>query len=138
MQNIAPDTVSTPGTSSFGRSVDGCRRSRTAPPAAAMAANTRFTYRHQRQDRYSVSTPPSSNPTAPPAPATAPYTPNARPRSAGSLNVTVSSDSAAGASSAPNAPWQARAATSMPKFSAAPPTADAAAKPIRPARNVTL
>ena len=60
------------------------------------------------------------------------------PRSSGSLNVTVSSDSAAGASNAPNAPWQARAATSMPKLTAAPPTADAIAKPSRPTRNVTF
>jgi len=37
-----------------------------------------------------------------------PEMPNALPRSFGSLNVVVSSDSAAGASSAPNAPWQAR------------------------------
>ena len=68
----------------------------------------------------------------------APNTPNALPRSLGSVNVVVSSDSAAGASSAPNAPWQARAATSIPKLVAAPPTADAAANPISPVRNVTL
>ena len=68
----------------------------------------------------------------------APKTPNALPRSFGSLNVVVSSPSAAGARNAPNAPWHARAATSMPKLVAAPPTADAAAKPIRPPRNVIL
>jgi hypothetical protein len=54
------------------------------------------------------------------------------PRSFGSLNVVVRIDRAAGASSAPNAPWTARAATSMPKLVAAPPTADAAAKPSVP------
>jgi hypothetical protein len=43
------------------------------------------------------------------------------PRSFGSLNVVDRIDSAAGARSAPNAPWQARAMTSMPKLVAAPP-----------------
>src|SRR5262245_62506832 len=99
---------------------------------------TRFTYRHQRQDRYSVNTPPSTRPTPPPAPTIAPYTPNAFPRTAGSLNVVDKIDSAAGASSAPNPPCAARAATSIPKPVAAPPTADAAAKPSAPTRNVTL
>jgi hypothetical protein len=60
------------------------------------------------------------------------------PRSFGSLNVVDRIDSAAGASSAPNAPWAARAVTSMPKLVAAPPTADAAAKPSAPVRNVIL
>jgi len=64
--------------------------------------------------------------------------PNALPRSFGSLNVVVSSDSAAGASSAPNAPWQARAVTSMAKLVDAPPMADTAANPISPVRKVTL
>jgi hypothetical protein len=60
------------------------------------------------------------------------------PRSFGSLNVVDRIDRAAGARSAPNAPWAARAATSMPKLVAAPPTADAAAKPSAPVRNVIL
>ena len=68
----------------------------------------------------------------------APNTPNALPRSFVPSNVVVSSDNAAGASSAPKAPWQARAATSMPKLPAAPPAADAAAKPIRPTMNVVF
>ena len=59
---------------------------------------------HARHDMYSVSSPPSSRPIAPPPPAIAPYTPVALRRSAGSVNVTVSSDSAAGASSAPKTP----------------------------------
>src|SRR5215471_694849 len=107
-------------------------------PTPDTAAKTRFTYKHQRQERYSVSTPPSSKPTAPPAPAMAPNTPNAFPRSFGSVNVTVSTDSAAGAISAPHAPWQARATASIVKLVAAPPTADAAANPVIPARNVTF
>src|SRR2546423_1062608 len=41
--------------------------------------------------------------------------PNALPRSFGSVNVVVSSDSADGTRIAPNAPWQARAVISMPK-----------------------
>jgi hypothetical protein len=68
----------------------------------------------------------------------APNTPNALPRSLESRNVTVSSDSAAGASSAPKAPWQARATTSMSKLPAAPPNADAPAKPMRPTMNVAF
>ena len=138
MQNMPPETSAAPGRSSRGFPGAGWRRSSVAAPTAAMLAKIRFTYRHQRQDRYSVSIPPSSSPIAPPAPATAPYTPKARPRSRGSVNVTASSDSADGASKAPNAPWHARAATSMVKLTAAPPTADAAANPIRPARNVTF
>jgi len=45
---------------------------------------------------------------------------------------------AIGASSAPKAPWQARAATSAPKLPAAPPAADAAAKPASPAMKVAF
>ena len=39
---------------------------------------------------------------------------------------------------APNAPCSVRAPTSMPKLVAAPPTAEAAAKPISPPMKVTL
>ena len=58
--------------SSLGRTGDGCRSSSSAPPMNATPAKTRFTYSVQRQDRYSVSAPPSSSPIAPPAPAIAP------------------------------------------------------------------
>ena len=64
--------------------------------------------------------------------------PNALPRSFGSVKVVASSDSAAGARTAPNTPWQARAVTSIPKFTDAPPTAEATAKPARPVMNMTL
>src|SRR5215471_308059 len=111
--------------------------SRTAP-ATATTPRTTLTYRHQRQDRYSVRNPPSSSPTAPPAPAMAPKTPNALPRSPGSVNVTVSVDSAAGASIAPNAPCAPRPITSTANPLAAPPTADAAANPIRPMISIRL
>ena len=64
--------------------------------------------------------------------------PNARPRSLGPVNVVVSSDNADGTSSAANAPWQARAVTSMAKLTEAPPMADTTAKPARPVRSVTF
>jgi hypothetical protein len=64
--------------------------------------------------------------------------PNALPRSFGSVNVVVSSDSADGTRSAPNAPWQARAVISMPKLTEAPPMAETPAKPSSPIRNVTF
>lgn len=52
--------------------------------------------------------------------------------------MVASSDSAVGASSAANAPCTARADTSMGKFTAAPPTAEAAANPVMPVRNIAL
>lgn len=126
-----PSTTSTvPTTSIFGRSVPaGVRTKKTSAPMIAKAAKNRFTYRVQRQVVYSMSTPPSSRPTAPPAPEAAPKMPNARERSFGSVNVVASSDRAARASRAPKAPWAARPATSIVKFTAAPASADEAAKP---------
>ena len=82
--------------------------------------------------------PPSSRPIAAPPPAIAPKMPNALARSGGSVKVVVSSDSAAGASSAPKTPCSARAATSSSKLWAAPPSAEATAKPSRPAMKVRL
>ncbi len=61
-------------------------------------------YRHHRHESTCVSTPPSSSPSAPAPPATAPKIPNARDQSAVPANVTVNSDSAAGASSARHDP----------------------------------
>src|SRR3954453_21221054 len=101
-------------------------------------ANSRLTYRHQRHDSVSVRMPPSSRPIAAPPPAIAPKIPNAFPRSSGLVNVVVSSDSADGASRAPNAPCNARAATRTPKLCAAPPSADAIANPSNPITNVHL
>jgi hypothetical protein len=105
---------------------------------AAATANRRLTYIVKRQLSWSVSMPPSSKPIDAPLPAIAPYRPKAFARSLASVNVVVSSDRAAGASSAPKAPWTARAPTSMPKLVAAPPTAEAEAKPSRPMMNVHL
>src|ERR1700721_2325742 len=64
--------------------------------------------------------------------------PNALPRSFGSVNVVVSSESADGTRIPANTPWRARAVTSMVKLTEAPPMAETPAKPARPARNVTL
>jgi hypothetical protein len=77
-----------------------------------------------------------SSPMAPPEPAIAPKTPNALERSRGSVNVVVSSDSADGASIAPNTPCRARAPTSPMKLPAAPPRAEAAPKPMSPMTKV--
>ena len=82
--------------------------------------------------------PPSSRPNDAPAVATAEKMPNAFARAGEPANVTVSSESAEGASSAPNAPCSARAATRTPKDGASPPKNDAAEKPIRPPMKVHL
>ena len=105
---------------------------------AAGMAKIRFTYRHQRQDRVCVSTPPSRSPTEVPLAAIALKMPNALGRSGELWKVMVSSDSAEGASSAPNDPCSARAATSTPNEGASPPRADAPANPSSPATNVHL
>ena len=67
-----------------------------------------LTPRHQRHEKYSVKAPPRINPIAAPPPEIAPYTPNARARSFGSVNVTLTIESAAGARSAPKTPCNAR------------------------------
>src|SRR6267143_4803675 len=107
-------------------------------PATAIAANTRLTYRHQRHDRYSVSTPPRISPMALPPAATEPKTPKALPRSRGSVNVLTRVPSADGARTAPNAPCSARAVTRTTNEPAAPPIAEAIAKPTRLAINTHL
>lgn len=113
------------------------RRNRNAPINPNTAKNM-FTNRHQRQLRYSVRTPPSSRPMAPPAPAIAPKMPKALPRSLGSMKVVVSTDSADGASNAPNMPCNARAVTRVSKFPAEPPSAETTANPVMPMMNVRL
>ena len=123
-----------PGRCRAGRSSGRCagrsgRRRNAAAPISPMAAKARLTYSVQRQFRCSVSRPPSSRPTAPAIPATAPKIANARPRAGLPANVAVTIASAAGASSAPNAPWAARPAARTAKFGAAPASAEAAANP---------
>ena len=121
-----------------GRSGSASLRSRRIAANAVGIAIARFTYKHQRHDSACVSTPPSSSPTDAPPPAIAPKMPNAFARSGEPANVTVNSDSADGASSAPKIPCSPRAATSMPKDCANPPSAEASEKPARPAMNVHL
>nr|WP_246086963.1 hypothetical protein [Nocardioides humi] len=65
----------------------------------------------QRQSAYSVSRPPTSTPSAPPAAFIAPQMPNARTRCRPLGKASVSTESAAGASAAAPMPWTARAAT---------------------------
>ena len=77
-------------------------------------------------------------PIAAPPPAIPPYTPKALARSVGSVKVTVIRESAAGAMRAANPPCSARAPNSMAAFWATPPSAEAAAKPIRPTMNIRL
>ena len=129
----------TPGTSSGERlrPPAGSRITKYAP-SAAMIANGMLTKNVQRQSRYSVRNPPSSRPTAPPPPAMAPKMPNAFARSLASVKVTASSESAAGASSAPKTPCAARELSSIASLAAAPPTAEAPAKPIRPMTKARL
>ena len=69
--------------------------SRGASQAAPRPIGT-FTHSTHSQPAYSVSTPPSSTPAAPPEPATAPQAPSALLRSAPSLKVVVTIESAAG------------------------------------------
>src|SRR6266850_987986 len=107
-------------------------------PATAIAANTRLTYRHQRHDRYSVSAPPRISPMALPPAATEPKTPKARPRSRWLVNVLTRVPRAAGARTAPKAPCSARAATRTTNEPAAPPIAEAIAKPTRLVINTHL
>ena len=67
-----------------------------------------------------------------------PAVPNALPRPFGSVNVVAISDRADGARSAAKTPWQARAVTNIVKLTAAPPTAEAAAKPTSPEKEGLL
>ena len=114
-----------------------CATGRSATTAVGTAI-ARLTYRHQRHDSACVSTPPSSSPTDAPPAAIALKIPNALGRSGDPAKVTVSSPSADGARIAPNAPWSARAATSIPNDCASPPIAEATAKPISPPISVHL
>ena len=137
-QNMPPASSSTPGMSSLGRAEDSWRPSSSAPPAKATPAKIRFTYSVHRQDRYSVSKPPSSRPTAPPARRSRRRCRTPCCALCGSVKVVVSSDSAEGTRIAANAPWQARAVISMVKLTEAPPMAETPAKPASPVRNVTF
>ena len=110
------------------------RISRGASSAATIPIGT-FTHSTHSQPAYSVSTPPSRTPAAPPEPATAPQAPSALLRSAPSEKVVVTIESAAGERSAAPRPWTARAAISAPSDSAKPPTSEASAKRTSPDMN---
>src|SRR3954454_17533494 len=107
---------------------------RRAEKATAIPLGTLTNSTHS-QPAYSVRRPPNSTPAAPPEPATAPHTPNARLRSAPSAKVVVTIESAAGERMAAPRPWTARAATSQPGLWARPPASEASEKRMRPATN---
>src|SRR3954469_7990707 len=89
----------------------------------------------QRQLSACTITPPSSSPTAPPAPAIAPHTDSARLRSVPSAKVVRMSESAAGESIAPPRPWSPRATSSVPSDSETPQSSDAPENTAMPAMN---
>ena len=86
------------------------------------------------QPRPSVSTPPTSGPTATAAPVVAPHSPSAVPRS-GPWKATARSASAVANMSAPPTPWSARARLSMSGEPASPQSRDAAVKIAIPVTN---
>ena len=129
-------TVIAPATSKA-RVVDSERLSAISDGARAAATIPigTLTHRTHSQPTYSVRTPPSSTPAAPPAPATAPQTPSALLRSEPSRKVVVTIESAAGERIAAPRPWTARAAISVPSLSAKPPAREASAKSTSPPMN---
>jgi hypothetical protein len=108
---------------------------RAGASAAAPSPIGTFTHSTHSHPSVSVSTPPRSTPAAPPLPATAPHTPSALLRSAPSLNVVVTIESAAGDRIAAPRPCTARAAISCPSVSANPPASEASANSTRPDMN---
>ena len=117
--NRPAEAVSVPGRSMRGRlgAAPLADEQRAARPIAAGTAKSRLTYRHQRQSRYSVSDAAEEQADggagAGDRAEDAERLGRAPP---GSVKVVVSRPSAAGASSAPNAPCSARAATRTPKL----------------------
>ena len=90
------------------------------------------------QEKYWVSTPPRTRPTAEPPIAIAAQTPSARARSLPSANVVAMIDSAAGEISAAPSPCSARAPMSMPELEARPSSSDAPVKITSPIRKIRL
>src|SRR5690606_16505596 len=99
-----------------------------APPIGTLISSV------ARQDRYSVSAPPSRLPTAPPATLTAVHAASARVRRGPSSNVVVRRVSVVGARIAAPNPWPKRAAISQTRFVAEPPVRLARTNTTRPAR----
>ena len=101
----------------------------TTAPIGTLTKNT------QRQLSTSTITPPSSSPTAPPAPAIAPQTASARLRSGPSAKVVRMIERAAGETIAPPSPCAPRATSSMPSDCESPQISEAAANSAMPAMN---
>jgi hypothetical protein len=108
--------------------IRGARASTAAPIGTLMK-------KIQRQPSASTITPPSSSPTAPPAPAIAPQTASARLRSDPSAKVVRMIDNAAGETIAPPSPCAPRATSSMPSDCEIPQTNEALEKSAIPATN---
>ena len=103
-------------------------------PAATISPMGRLMKKIARQSINWVSKPPSSTPTAAPAPPTAPQTPSARARSR-PLNCAVMIDRAAGDRSAAPSPCPARAANNAAALPASAEPSDAIVNTPRPVRN---
>src|ERR671927_706020 len=88
------------------------------------------------QPRYLVRIPPKRTPAAAPEPPSAPQIPSALFRSAPSVNVVVTIESAAGEMIAAPRPWTAREAISTPALLASPHVSDAAVKRISPTTKI--
>ena len=110
-----------------------------ARPAANVAMPTgRLTKNTQCQLRASVSRPPASSPSEPPATETNTYAPIARARSAASGNSVTMIARITDAWAAAPTPCSRRAAISAPWLGATPHKSDASVKTTRPARNTRL
>ena len=129
-------TATAPATSKARRSpVARLSSIRRGANSAARMPIGKLTYSTHSQPGPEVRTPPRSTPAAPPEPATPPQMPSARLRSAPSVKVFVTIESAAGDRSAAPRPWTARAAISHASLWASPPASDATANTISPAMN---
>src|SRR6202035_1053865 len=103
----------------------GTDLARTRGAAAATTAPIgTLTKSTHRQEAISVRTPPSSNPSAPPAPDIAAYTPMARVRDGPSGKVSPMRARAVGAAMAPPTPCTARHAISQADEVARPPASE--------------
>ena len=89
----------------------------------------------ERQPTVSTSTPPIRGPAAMETPPTAPHTPMARARSAGSVKVLVMIDIATGLSIAPPTAWTMRKTMSQSRLGASEHSREPAVKATRPATN---
>ena len=119
------------------REAFGSRLSRTRSWVIAIAAMPIGTFRKKidSQPTHSVSTPPTSGPTATAMPIVAPYTPIAMPRSRPALNSCAISASETANITAPPTPWNARARLRKVGSVARPASSEPSVKMPRPAVN---